>query len=279
MGFISINVICFLAYQELLISYEKLSEDQCGFSSINLQFIYLTQQIHAKIKNPALLLEDCKRLMASKTYATPLFKADYLKGFTAIISKPTVLFQALGVFWTWSDHSILKELLHMGKHAEAVNLVDKFDRRLESFKSVSIEKFPLPILSSRMIPVDGIKQVHTMLAIKYKTSYHKCTWGNVSKAVNSLKDTFEITRNAMQLLGVLDNHSDYILIYWMIPTSVISLITSKITHFAYYSKLKKNSITEVAIYPKALFSADDTVRVGPLSFFMNVSAKEMSVCN
>ena len=261
--------------------FEKSSsEDQHGYSLINLQFIHLTQQIHTKIKNPALLLENCKRLMASKVYVTPLFKIDYLKGFNAMIEKPAVLFQALGIFWTWSDHSVLKELLHMGKHTEALSLLDKFDRYSESFKSMTIEKFPLPILSSRMIPLDFNKQAHTILAIKYKIPYRKCTWQNISKACNSLKDIFEITRNGMQLLGALDNFSEYTLIYLMIPTSVISLITSKITRFDYYSRLCKNDITEVAIYPKALFSADASVKVGPLAFFMDVPVtppKEMQV--
>ena len=229
------------------------------------------------IKNPTLLLEDCRRLMASKTYVTPLFKTDYLKGFNAMIDKPAVLFQALGIFWTWSDHSILKELLHMGKHTDALSLLDKFDRHLESFKSNPIGKFPLPILSSRMIPVDFNKQAHTILAIKYRNPYSKCTWQNISKLCNSVKNIFEITRNAMQLLGALDIHSVFTLIYWMIPTSVISLITSKITRSDYYNRLCKIDITEVAIYPKALFSADSSVKVGPLSFFMDIPPQEIKV--
>ena len=275
-------IIYHTAYQLLLVSYESETHQNfsLGLSTINLQFIHLTQQIQTMIKNPTLLLEDCKRLMASKTYVTPLFKTDYLKGFNAMIDKPAVLFQALGIFWTWSDHSILKELLHMGKHMEALSRLDKFDRYLESFKSIPIGKFPLPILSSRMIPVDFSKQAHTILAIKYKNPYSKCTWQNISKLCNSVKDTFEITRNAMQLLGALDVHSVsvFTLIYWMIPTSVISLITSKITRSDYYSRLCKINIAEVAIYPKALFSADTSVKVGPLAFFMDIPApQEMKV--
>lgn len=220
------------------------------------------------IKNPTLLLENCKRLMASKIYVTYLFKSDYLKGFHAIIDKPAVLFQALGVFWTWSDHSILKELLHMGHHADALSLLDKFDRYLENFKSIPIEKFPLSILSSRMIPLDINKHAHTILAIKYKMPCSKCTWHNISKVCNTLKDIFEFTRNAIQFLGVLNIHSEFTLIYLMIPTSVISLITSKITRLDYYSRLCKNNITEVAVYPKALFSADTSVRIGPLALLL-----------
>lgn len=271
-----------VAYQVLQISYkESLSKSHPNFSLecslINLQFIHLTQQIQAIIKNPVLLLEDCKRLMASKIYKTPLFKPEYLKGFNAMVDKPAILFQAMGIFWTWSDHSILKELLHMGKHTEALTLLDKFDRHLDSFKSIPIEKFPLPILSSRMIPLDTNKHAYTILAVKYKVSYSKCTWQNISKVCNSLKDTFEITRNAFQLLGILNIHSEFSLIYWMIPTSVISLITSKITHSNYYSRLSKNDIAEVAIYPKALFSVDTSVKVGPLAFFTNVPVNPFEV--
>ena len=228
------------------------------------------------IKNPVLLLDDCKRLMASKTYFIPLFDKDYLKVFYTV-TKPAILFQVLSIFWTWNDHSILKELLHMGKQMEALNLLDKFDQHLESFKSIPIENFPLPILSPRMIPIVTRKQVHTILAIKYRSIYYKCTWQNISELCNLLKKVFEITRKAMQLLGVLNNYSEYILMYLMIPTSVISLITSKITHPECYHMLYRNAITEVAIYPNALFSADDNLKVGPLAFFMDTSSKIIKV--
>ena len=268
----------YIGYQLLLLSCESIKESSnesqpnfsFGFSLVNLQFIHLTQQIQSMIENPLLLLEDCKRLMASKTYATPLFKPCYLKGFYAISDKPAVLFQALGVFWTWCDHSILKELLHMGKHTKALSLLGKFDQHLESFKPIPIEKFPLPIISSRMIPPDANKHTHTILAITYKIPYSKCTWHDVSKVCNSLKDNFYITRNALQLLGVMNIYSEFTLMYLMIPTSVISLITSRITRVDYCNKLCKNNIAEVAIYPKALFSADSSVKVGPLAFFVNV---------
>ena len=271
----------YLGYQSLPLSLEDFkkssSEDQRRCSLINLQFIHLTHQIQTMIKNPALLLEDCKRLMASKTYATPLFSKEYLKGFNALIDKPAVLFQAMGIFWTWSDHTILKELLHMGKHVEAVSLVDKFDQYLDSFKSVLIDNFPLPILSSRMTPHATNKYTHTILAIKYKNPFDKCTWQHISKVCNSLKEIFEITRNAMQLLSLLNNDSEFTLIYLMIPTSVISMITSKITRFVYYNRLYQSSITEIAIYPKALFSTDANVKVGPLAFFMSIPPEEMKV--
>ena len=273
------NYVCMyillLAYQIFSVSCEESSYKNCH-SVINLKFICLTQKIQTMVK-PLLLLENCNRLMASKTYSTPLFQKDFLKGFYTITDKPSVLFQALGIFWTWSDHSILKELLHMGECTEAIALLNKFDQHLGCFKSIPIEQFPLPVLSSRMIPVDTKKQAHTILAIKYNNPYNKCTWHNIVKVCNLLKDIFEITRNTMQLLGVLNDDSEFSLIYLMIPTSVIPLITSKITHVDCHSLLVRNSVMEVAIYLKTLYSANAKVRVAPLAFFMDISSKHIKV--
>ena len=275
-------------YQFLLSSCGSIKESSnegqqnfsFGCSLVNLEFIHLTQQIQSMIENPCSLLDDCKRLMASKTYVTPLFKPDYLKGFY-FLDRSSVLFQALGVFWTWCDHSILKELLHMGKHTKALSLLEKFDQYLESFKSIPIEKIPLPILSSKMIPPDTNKHTHTILAINYKLPYSKCTWQNISKLCNSLKDNFDITRNALQLLGVMNIYSEFTLMYLMIPKSVIPLITSRITRVDHSSRLCKNNIAEVAIYPKALFSTDSSVKVGPLAYFVNTPVnllEDIKVC-
>ena len=229
------------------------------------------------IKSPLLLLDNCKRLMASKTYAIPLFDEGSLKIFSAISDKPAILFQALGIFWTWKDHSILKELLHMGKHTEAISLLDEFDQYLESFKTIPIENFPLPILSPRMVPLVNCKQMCTIVAIKCKNTNDACTWHNIFELYKLLKNIFSITRNAMQLLGVMNSNFEHALLYFMVPVSVISLITSKVTHLECCRVLVKNTITEVAIHPNALFTADGSLNVGPLSFFMDT--EKLKVCS
>ena len=263
-----------VAYQSISVSFESLKVSHENFC-VNLQFIHITQKIQTmiSIKSPAVLLDNCKRLKASKMYVVPLFEDDYLKVFSTMTDKPAILFQAMGIFWTWSDHSILKELLHMGQHTEPLNLLKNFDRHLENLKSIPIQTFPLPIVSRQMIPLDTNKQSHTILAIKYKNSYDECTWQNIYELRSLLKGKFKITRNALQLLGILNNDSEFMLIYWMIPTSVIPLITSQIAS----CDLQSTCITEVAIYPKALFSADAHIKVGPLAFFNNISSETMKV--
>lgn len=225
------------------------------------------------IKSPTKLLDDCERLMASRTYSTPLFEKDYLKSFRKF--KPKVLFQALSIFWTWSDHSILRELLSLGKHTAALTLLDKFDRYLESSMSLAIKNFPLPILSKQMIPTNIDICMHTILAIKIKKAYTKCTLQNILEARKSLINICEITRNALQLLGVLNNYSDFTLIYWLIPTCVVSLITTKIMDS---KSLHDKQIMEIAIYPNTVFcTGTNIVRYGPLTGLMDISSKNIKV--
>ena len=273
--------IIFLAYQLLPVTdkdFDKSDYKFClGYSSVNLKFIYLTQQIQTMIKSPLVLLDNCQRLMASITYAIPLFSEDYLKVFSEITNNPAILFQALGIFWTWKDHSILKEVLLMGNHTEAVSLLDKFDQYLESFKTIPIKNFPLPILSPRMVPLVDCKQIHTIVAIKCKNTYDACTWQNICELYKLLKNIFSITRNAMHLLGVLNSNSEHALLYFMIPISVISLITSEVTHPECRKLLVENTITEVAIHPNSLFSADGSLNVGPLSFFMDTEKLKVRI--
>ena len=232
-------------------------------------------QIQAEIENPLKLLADCEQLMADKKYSTPLFEKDYLKSFNEF--KPEVLFQALSIFWTWSDHSILRELLSLGKHTAALSLLDKFDQYLESAEPLAIEKFPLPMLSKQMIPKNINVCTHTILAIKIEKAYDKCTLQHIFEARKSLINICEITRNALQLLGVLNNHSNFTMIYWLIPTCAVSLITAKIMDS---ESLHKKKIMEIAIYPNTIFcTGTNAVRFGPLACLMDISSKNTKVRN
>ena len=265
-----------IAYQSIASWNESTCQDQItstlGYSVINLQFILLTMKIQAEIENPMELLDNCEKLMASKKIPAPLFEIDYLKSFSEF--KPEVLFQAMSIFWSWSDHSILRELLNLGKHTTALSLLDKFDQHLESSMTVAIEKFPLPMLSKRMIPSSINTCTHTILAIKIKKAYDKCTLQHIFEVRQSIIDFFEISRNALQLLGVLNNHSNFAIIYWLIPTCVVSLITTKIMD----SKSIEKEIIEIAIYPNTIFCTG-TVRYGPLACLMDISSKNTKVRN
>ena len=267
----------------LLVAYQSISEetfkqsagDQDFTVGLNMQFIHLTNKIRACIKNPRLLLDHLEKVMVNESYAIQLFHKDSLKCFYGLDA--AVLFQALSIFWTWSDHSVLRELLLSGKHTEALKFLDKFDRDLGSFKSTTIENLPFPRVTSQMVPMDN-KHTHTILAIKYKKPYDDCTWKNITEVRSKLLTTFKVTRNALQFLGVLREDSKFMLIYWMIPRCVIPLITPTIADLKSTGGLYKLGVTEVSVYPNLHFSTGDSIRVGPLAVLMNSLAEETKVC-
>ena len=267
----------------LLVAYQSITEETFEQSAgnqdftvrLNIQFIHLTNKIQACIKNPRLLLDGLEKVMVNKDYAIQLFPKENLKCFYGL--HPAVLFQALSIFWTWSDHSVLRELLKFGEHSEALKFLDKFDRDLQSFKSTTIKNLPFPRVTSRMVPM-GNKHTHTILVMKYKKPYTECTWKNITEVRSKLLTTFKVTRNALQLLAVLRDNSKFTLIYWMIPKCVIPLITPTIVDLKSIGGLYKCGITEVSIYPNLYFSTGDNIRVGPLAVLMDISAEETKVC-
>lgn len=240
-----------------------------------MQFIHFTKSILVLVQNPKLLLDGILKVLINKTQAIKLFDKDDLRCLYAL--EPPILFQVLCIFWTWSDHSILREVLHLGEYTEASKLLDKFDRDMENFKSIMIENFPLPVVTSQMTPIDTNKQMHTILAIKYKKPYRECTWKNVTEVRTALLTTFDFNRNGLQLLGVLNNDSEFTLVYWIIPKSVISLITSAIIDHSKITNLYKKDVTEVSVYPNLHFSTGDKIRVGPLAVLLGISLENIKV--
>ena len=65
--------------------------------------------------------------------------------------------------------------------------------------------------------------------------------------------------------------------YWIIPKSVISLITSAFTDRSKITDLYEKGITEVSIYPNLHFSTGDKIRVGPLAVLMGISLEKTQV--
>ena len=221
--------------------------DEC--SSIQIQFFRITKQVQGLLKKPVLLLDNCCKLLASRTHAIPLFTEDELKCFSQCDS--AMSFQNLSPFWTWSDHSVLRELLALGSCTEALKLLDIFDKYLVCFKNVSITSFPLPLnMSSRIIPADT--NTHTVLFIKYLKCPFESTLNDVLEVRELIMKTCEVTRNSLQLLGVAQSIFDCTILYWKIPKCVVPLLNAKITE-NFNCFFKPSHVAEIGIYPGILF--------------------------
>ncbi|XP_065901827.1 uncharacterized protein [Dysidea avara] len=197
--------------------------------------------------------------MASKTCNIPYFSEDDMKGFYSCKNRK-VLFHTWNCFWTWSDHSMLREFLVLGNHTDVLKLIDAFDDYLDTLKSQPIATFILPHLSNKMIPSNT--NIHTILAIKHKKSFEKCTLQNIFEMRQALLKKCDITPHALQLLTVTDDDSEYTTVFWIIPKCIVPLFNTKVAD--QWENFNKD-IAEISIYPNSLFTMSSTIKVGPLA--------------
>ena len=211
------------------------------------------------------LLDVCKNMMASDKNPVKLFSDNQIKRLKMCDSSFLVL-QRLSLFFTWSNHSILRVL---ADHcSEAVNILDDFECRIDHFHLIA--SYPIPHFSYSMIPVDN--STHTILAIRCDQELHECTLQNVYDMQSVMMETCDITQHCLQLLAV---RSDPTILYWTIPKCVVDLINTNVPLHSEY--LYSRGISEVLVYPDLILTTDDDVTVGSLAFCDNCKPIERKV--
>ena len=199
------------------------------------------------------LLNVCRNLMASDKNAIQFFSNDKIKGLEQCDS--SLLLQRLSLFFTWSNHSILRVL---ADHcSEAVNILDEFDGWVDTCELIA--SYPIPCFSLSMIPFDG--STHTIVAIRCDQELYECTLQYVYDMQSVMMEKCNITQHCLQLLAV---RSDPTILYWTIPKCVVSLINDNISLNSEY--LYSRGILEVSVHPDLAFTFDDHVSIGLLAF-------------
>ena len=207
------------------------------------------------------LIDVCTNLMASNKYDIKLFSENQVKLLRKCNSSVLLLWR-LSLFFTWSNHSVLRVL---ADHcSEAVNILDNFDCRVDYFKNIA--SYPIPCFSMNMIPTDT--SAHTILAIRCDQELYECTLQSVYNIESVMMEKCDITQHCLQLLAV---RSDPTILYWSIPKCVVRLIETSIPlHTEYlYSKW----IQEVLVYPDLQLTVYDSDSVGLLAFNKFVGKK------
>jgi len=123
-----------------------------------------------------------------------------------------------------------------------------------------IASYPIPYLSSDMIPTDPIS-THTVLAIRCDQELYNCTLQYVYDMRSLMVEKCDITVHCLQLLAVRPNPT---ILYWTIPKCVVELISRKVPVHSEY--LYSRGVLEVLMYPKPLITTGDDVRIGSLAF-------------
>ena len=212
------------------------------------------------------LFDVCDHLMASDKHFVTYFSDKQIKRLKDCDSS-LLLLQRLSLFFTWSNHSILRVLAD--QCSEAVDILNNFDRRVNSLELIA--SYPIPCFSSNMIPTDT--STSTILAIRCGQALYECTLKCVYDMQSVMVEKCGITKHCLQLLAVRNNPT---ILYWTIPECVVHLINANVQIYSEY--LHSRGILEVWVYPDLQLTVDDHVSVGLLPFCDNSKLVETKVC-
>ena len=209
-------------------------------AAVDDEFSYVTEQITELLQShdPKVIVTQCEAIMASDNdHGIKFFSEDQIKWLNCYKATPLLL-QELGHLWSWSNHSMLKDLV--GFCEEAKKLLDKFDRHLDPLQPIT--SYPV----FEIIPTDPTLQ--TTLNVKFAKSVHiaKITLQDVFDKCSLVVKHCGVTRYCLQLIAT-QHGQGFVTIYWSIPKCVVNLISSKVLQQS--SKLCDMGMLEVAIYP------------------------------
>ena len=230
-------------------------------SAVNTEFLYLLDKIVELLNSfdYMLLVEQCEGMMASALHQINLFSNKQTKELSKCSNAQSVLWK-LSMYLTWNNHYYLRELACFSD--EAIKLLDEFDSKLDPSQPVAV--YPVPQFSSNMIPTDH--RVYTLLAVRCDQELYNCTLQYVYDMQSLLAKKCEITEHCLQLLAVRDNPT---ILYWTIPTCVVSIISSTCTVPQYSEFICSGGVLEALLYPNHQLIPGNVVSFGSLTFTDN----------
>ena len=236
-------------------------------SSLLMSFFQVSDSVAELLRSchAGVLVDICENLMASNKHTIKFFSEIQLKKFKKC-ENSLLLLQRLSLFFTWSNHSILRVLAdHCSK---AVNILDDFECRIDYVHLIA--SYPIPCFSIKMIPVDS--STHTIVAIRRHQELYETTLQYVYDMQSVILEKCDITQHCLQLLAV---RSDPTILYWTIPKCVVDLINTNIPLHSEY--LYSRGILEVLVYPDLILTTGDDVCYGSHAFCDNSKLIERKV--
>ena len=237
-------------------------------SEVNREFLQLTDRLNELMQfcDPKMIMEHFSTLMASDVHNITVFPTEYVKKLQNYNHTPSLL-RILSSFWTWSDSSVLRMLLKSS--SGVVSLLDEFD--VQTDLSQQLASYPLPSPSPCMAPSDN--GTHTVLAVKCAQQYYQCLLKHVFEVRSHMTEKFEITSHSLQLLATKNSST---VLYWLIPKSVVALISTKVLEYS--SALYAVGVLEVSIFPGTRIATKAVNLFGPLVFLSPTKLSGMRVC-
>ena len=218
-------------------------------SEAEKEFHYITGHVVELLSccDPKLLIKWCENLMASEKNKIKLLTSFSLYKFKKLRTSSAIL-KMMSVFWSWSNHSILKCLAEFSELA--VSLLNEFDSRLHLHSSIA--KYPISPPISSMIPYNN--NSYTILTLKCNEKL-QLSLQLVYDMQSVMIEKCEITEHALQLLAV---QSSPLILQWMIPKHIITVINVNMRQ--HHQHFVTKGITEILIHPIIKYCFDDNVK-------------------
>ena len=213
--------------------------------SVHMKFLNMTIQVNKILQkcDSQVFLEACNKLYAciSQSKAEPLFPSNYITNLDTVED----ILKRLSFLWSWHNFSVLRTLLEACNCQDGLTLLEEFGSQIDL--NQAIELFPIPRLSSKMAPFSS--SAYTILSIRRKPYQDQQTPLQYTKEIATiLGKAFGISQHALQLLAV---QPAPLIIYWMIPKSIVSLISKEI--YQHTNTLRDSQFLEITAYPNITF--------------------------
>ena len=225
---------------------------------VQLKFLNAIAQLNTILEkcDSRVFLEACNKLYAyvKHSKAEPLFPSNYI---TNLDTTKNILMR-LSFLWSWHNCSVLRALLEACNCQDGLTLLDEFESQIDL--NQPMELFPIPRLSSKMAPSSS--SAYTVLSIRSEQYHNQLVPLQYMREVaTTLEQMFGISHHALQLLAV---QPAPLVMYWMIPNTVVALIGKEIHQHT--SALRDNGFLEITAYPNITLFPRNSLSFSLLSY-------------
>jgi len=199
--------------------------------------------------DPQEFIAKCANLKASDIYEISLFSTEFLNDLSEY-NTTIEMVRHLLVYSSWYDYSLVEKLVEVCSCSKGFGLLETFRNQI-----IFVEDFSYPTPCYLMIPSSSSA---------YSIMTTQCISFPSINAIKSLITAqFEITDLSCLLLATIN---DPVILYWLIPKTVVSLITTKVHHIS--QLLWNEGISEVAVYPSFTCATSGSISNRSLGFII-----------
>ena len=227
--------------------------------TVHLRFVNLVNELKQELKG-------CDRRSFHEIVGQlALLPSDYLENLSNANTEEAL--DRVGFLWSWNNHSILRAVVEATNCQRGIEMLDEFESQIDATQPM--ELFPIPPPSMKMAPSSS--SAFTVLSIRVEYDKDEpVPLQYVNDVATVMNEKFEISSYVLQLLAARTNP---LMFYWMIPKSVVPLVSKGVDWYSNF--FKEKGFLEIAIYPNTILYATDHLANG--SFALLSTKQQVSI--